>query len=320
MIPPHRLCLERVKLAAQSIDPVFLYTPQFESASLGNELGLRLVLKIETLNPIGSFKGRGADFLVSEAREGTEFICASAGNFGQAMAWACRKRGLKLTVYASKTGNSLKIDRMRMMGAKVILHGQDFDEAKDAARTAARDCGGRFVEDSFDIETLEGAGTMALELLKFPGAFDAVVIAVGNGAMFSSVARVMKARSSGTRMFAVQAVGAPAMIESWRSGHIIVHERSNTIADGIAVRVPIPQALEDMRGLVNDAFLVRDETIVRAMRLLFHHVGVVAEPSGAVGLAALLEKADIFRDQLVCAIVSGCNLTLEQKSRWFCGG
>src|SRR5688500_2101767 len=112
MIPPHRLCLERVQLAAQSLDPVFLYTPQFESASLGNELGLRLVLKIETLNPIGSFKGRGADFLVSEAREGTEFICASAGNFGQAMAWACRKRGLKLTVYASKTGNPLKIDRM----------------------------------------------------------------------------------------------------------------------------------------------------------------------------------------------------------------
>src|SRR4029434_10170785 len=108
----HRLSLERIPQAAQTIDPVFLHTPQFVSEPLSDVLGVRLALKIETLNPIRSFKGRGADFLVSQARNDVPLVCASAGNFGQAMAYACRKRGLKLTVYASASANPLKVERM----------------------------------------------------------------------------------------------------------------------------------------------------------------------------------------------------------------
>lgn len=314
--PLYRLSLERIAYAARTIDPVFLHSPQFVCEPLSDELGVQVALKIETLNPIRSFKGRGADFLVSQKHSEEPLVCASAGNFGQAMAYACRKRGVALTVYASTNANPLKIERMRQMGARVILHGTDFDEAKLEAKRAALTQNARFVEDSLDLETLEGAGTMGLEWLEFPDPLDALLVALGNGAMFNSVARVIKACRPQTRMIAVQAAGAPAMIESWRTGRVILYDQIHTIADGIGVRVPIPEALQDMRGLVDDALLVREDTIIQAMRLLHRHAGVVAEPSGAVGVAALLEQPEMFRGQVVGTIVCGGNLSAEQMQQW----
>lgn len=312
----HRLLLDRIELAAQTIDPVFLRSPQFVCEPLSDELGVRVALKIETVNPIRSFKGRGADWLVSQVSPHDHLICASAGNFGQAMAYACRKRGIQLTIYASTHANSLKVERMRRLGANVVLYGADFDEAKQEARHVAGNQGARFVEDSLDIETLEGAGTMGVEWLAFPQPLDTLLVALGNGAMFNGVARVIKAYRPQTRMIAVQAAGAPAMIESWRAGHVITYARMNTIADGIGVRVPVPEALTDMHGLVDDALLVGEESIIQGMRLLHHHTGLVTEPSGAVGIAALLERPDVFRDQVVGTIVCGGNLTVEQIQAW----
>jgi threonine dehydratase len=311
-----RLSLERIEQAARVIDPVFLNTPQFVCEALVEKLRTRLALKIETLNPIRSFKGRGADYLVSQVKAQTHLMCASAGNFGQAMAYACRKRELRLTVYVSGNANPLKVERMRALGARVIGGGADFDEAKLTARQAAREAGGRFVEDSLDVETVEGAGTMGLEWSAFPEPLDALLIALGNGAMFNGVARVMKARCPRTRMIAVQAAGAPAMIESWRAARTITHDTIHTIADGIGVRIPIPEALADMRGLADDAILVREDSIIEGMRLLHRHVGLVAEPSASVGLAALLEHPRVFQDQLVGTIVCGGNLTEAQMREW----
>lgn len=312
----HRPSLERVEHAARVIDPVFLHTPQFVCEPLGDELGVRLTLKVETLNPIRSFKGRGADLLVSTVAPGTPLACASAGNFGQAMAYACRRRNVPLTVYAGTTANPLKVARMRALGATVILHGEDFDAAKAEARRASGESGVRFVEDGLDVETLEGAGTIGLEWLDLPEALEAVLIPLGNGALFTGVARVLKARSPRTRTIAVQAAGAPAMVESWRAGRVVSHARIDTIADGIGVRVPIPQAVEDLRGLVDDAVLVGEDAIVRGMKLLHRHAGVVAEPSAAVGVAALLEYPAQFRGCTVGTVVCGGNLTVEQMDRW----
>jgi threonine dehydratase len=312
----HRLSLDQIARAAASIDPIFLHSPQFVSEPLSDELGVRVALKIETLNPIRSFKGRGADWLVSQVSENDHILCASAGNFGQAMAYACRKRGIRLTIYASTQANPLKLERMRRLGAEVILHGMDFDAAKQEARRVAILRGARFIEDSLDIETLEGAATMGLELLVFPEPLDTLLVALGNGAMFNGVARVIKAYQSNTSMVAVQAVGAPAMIESWRSGSVVTHDQMDTIADGIGVRVPVPETLTDMQGLVDDALLVPDESILQAMRLLHRHLGLVVEPSGAVGIAALLETPEMFRGQLVGTIICGGNLTVEQMQAW----
>jgi len=312
----HRLSLKRIEQAAKSIDPVFLNSPQFECEPLNKVLGTRLVLKVETLNPIRSFKGRRADFLVSQVKGEDRLVCASAGNFGQAMAYACRKHGFNLTVYSSTYANPFKVERMRSLGAKVILRGDDFDAAKHEARHAALEQNYRFIEDSRDIETAEGAGTIGLEWLSFPEPLDALLIPLGNGAMINGIARVIKARSPKTQIIAIQAAGAPAMIESWRAGRVIIHDRIRTIADGIGVRVPVPEALEDMRNLVDNAILVGEDTILKAMRLIHRYVGIVAEPSGAVGIAAILEQPKRFDERCVGTIICGGNLTLEQMQAW----
>jgi threonine dehydratase len=116
----------------------------------------------------------------------------------------------------------------------------------------------------------------------------------------------------------VQAAGAPAMIDSWRTGQVVVHEQIQTIADGIGVRVPIPEALQDMAGLVDDALLVQEDSILKGMRLLHSHAGIVPEPSAAVGVAAILENQQRFKDKKVGTIICGGNLTEQQVKDWLC--
>lgn len=313
----HRLSVARVEEAYKRIDPVFLRSPQYILESLNDVLSTDLILKVETQNPIRSFKGRGADFLLSEADASTPLICASAGNFGQAMAYAARKRNIKLTVYASVNANPLKVDRMEHFGAEVVLYGEDFDAAKLEAKRVASLLGSRFVEDSLDIETLEGAGTIALELLNYRKPIDVLLIALGNGAMINGIGRVFKDRSPSTQIIAVQAAGAPAMIESWQQKSIVTHASVSTIADGIAVRLPVPEALQDMEGIVDKGIVVQDNTILNAMKLLHVHAGLVSEPSGAVGLAAIIENNQAFSGKTVATIICGGNVTEQQLKQWF---
>ena len=311
-----RISTQRIDEALLIIDPVFCRTPQFVSDTLGSLFSNRVVLKVETLNPIRSFKGRGADYLLSNVDKNTSLICASAGNFGQAMAYSSRKKGVQLTVYASVNANPLKIDRMKAFGARVMLHGSDFDAAKLEAKNAAKVSGARFVEDSLDVETVEGAGTIGLELLEFAEHIDVLLIALGNGAMINGIGKIFKERSPHTKIVAVQAAGAPAMIESWRSNTLVKHDSVNTIADGIAVRIPVPEALNDMQGVVDDAILVSESSILKAMNLIHLHTGIVSEPSGAVGVAALIENRDQFERMTVATIICGGNVTQQQMKEW----
>lgn len=312
----HRLSLARIEQAMRVIDPVFLHTPQYRAESLDALLGCRVVVKVETLNPIRSFKGRGASYFLTQVPTGTPLICASAGNFGQAMAYACRSKGVHLIVYASVHANPLKVERMRALEAEVRLHGDDFDAAKAEAKRVAQTTNTRMVEDSLEVATGEGAGTIGLELLQWSEPLDSVLVALGNGALLTGVGRWVKAHAPTTRVIGVAAAGAPAMVESWRANQLIEHTTVHTIADGIAVRIPIPEAVKDMHGTVDDALLVSDESMLTAMKLLHHHLGLVVEPSGAVGIAAILERRDQFQDQLVATIICGGNVTPQQMTQW----
>jgi len=312
----HRLQLAHIEQAMQIIDPVFLHTPQYRAESLEPILGCRLLVKIETLNPIRSFKGRGASYLVAQMPAQTTLVCASAGNFGQAMAYACRAKGVPLIVYAGVNANPLKVERMRALGAEVRLQGADFDAAKAAAKQCAVETGLQMVEDSREPATGEGAGTIGIELLRRPEPIDALLVALGNGALLTGIGRWVKTHAPHTTMIGVAAQGAPAMVDSWRAGRIIEHASTNTIADGIGVRIPIPEAVTDMSGTVDDALLVTDESILAAMQLLHQHLGLVVEPSGAVGVAALLEQPGRFKDLLVATVICGGNLTPEQMRAW----
>jgi threonine dehydratase/peptide deformylase len=311
--PRHRLSVAAIAEAARGIDPVFRGAPVIESEPLGALAGCRLWLAIETLNPIRCFKGRGADWFVSRlALRGAPrpLVCASAGNFGQAMAYACRRRGLPIVVYAATSASPLKLARMRELGAEVVLAGDDFDAAKAAARRFAAATGHVMVEDGLQPEISEGAGSLGVELCARAPDLDAVVVPVGNGALLAGVARWIKAADPAIRVFGACSRGAPAMEESWRTSTVVTHPRTATIADGIAVRVPIPEALDDLRGLVDDMWLVDDAELIAAMRLVHAHAGLVTEPAGAVGVAAVLaaEGRERLAGQHVATIITGGNL------------
>lgn len=304
------LSLENIARAAREIDPVFLASPQFEAEDLGERIGARLVLKVETVNPIRSFKGRGTDFYLREQSPRPErLVTASAGNFGQGLAYAARTRGVHLVVFAAESASPLKVERMRALGATVLLRGRDFDDAKEHARAWAADEGVPFVEDGREAAIAEGAGSIAVELCRWREPLRSVLVPLGNGALLGGVGAWIRARTPGTRVIGVSAAGATAMRDSLRAGRPTPSARADTIADGIAVRVPVPEALAYLRPVVDDVVLVSDDGLRRAMRMVREATGLVGEPAGVAGIAALLEHADLRSDGLHATILCGSNVT-----------
>ena len=318
--PESRLSLEKIEAAAHCIDPVFLNTPQFRSEILSNEFGMDLVLKVETANPIRSFKGRGADFYVScLPAETLKLVCASAGNFGQGLSYAARKRGYAVFVFAPESANPLKLELMGRLGATVELVGRDYDAAKERAQTFAEERGALFVEDGREPAIAEGAGTIAIELCGKQSAFDFVVVPLGGGALLGGIGRWIKAHSPSTQVIGVCASGAPAMAMSWRHRQVQSTESAVTIADGIAIRVPVPEALAEIEQVADDVVLVTDDDILDAMRLAFRHHGLVVEPAGCAGLAAAIAHRERFQGGRVATPLCGGNASSEQVRRWLLG-
>jgi threonine dehydratase len=311
-----RLSSDRIERAAHTIDPVFLNTPQFNNEALSDALGANVIVKVETLNTIRCFKGRGADYCITGIAPGSKVITASAGNLGQAMAYACRRRDVDLAVYASINANPLKVERMRALGAKVVLHGDDFDSAKLEAVRVAAATGSEMIEDGREIRLSEGAGSIAVELLRYPKRLDAVLVALGNGAILGGIARYFKDKAPEVEVIGVAAAGAPCMERSFRSRALVTTDRINTIADGMATRIPIPEALDDIWDTVDDVVLVEDDHMIEAMRSSYRHLGLVLEPSGAAGLAAILSDPKRFRGRTIATILCGGNLAPEQAAKW----
>jgi threonine dehydratase len=322
VIAASRLDAASIAHAARMIHPAFRDTPVWHAPAVDDACGAQVHHKLELLTPIRSFKGRGADWFVAtlDANDSRPLICASAGNFGQGLAFAARTRGRPLTVYAATTANPGKIARMRALGATVVLHGHDLDEAKHEGKRVAAERGWRFVEDGLEPSISEGAGTIAIELLRTVMALDVIIAPVGNGALITGIGAWCAAHAPYVQVVGVCAAGAPAMEESWRRHRdgaplaeaIVSHDEVTTIADGIAIREPIAEAVSDMCALVHDVVLVSDAAIRDAMRLLWRTGGLVVEPAGAAGLAPLLDSAHRWRGARVATILCGGNCTDAQ--------
>lgn len=297
-----------VAAAAEGIAQEFADTPQYVSPALSRELGAEVVIKVETANPIRSFKGRGGDWLVGCLPDPTPLACASAGNFGQGVAYAARRRGLEVHVFAAEGANAAKVSAMRDLGADVRLAGGDLDEAKDHARTEAARRGWRFVEDGAEPAVTEGAGTIAVELCRWPEPFDAIVVPVGNGALIGGVGTWMRAVAPATEVIGVVASAAPAMLLSWRGGRAVSTPEAATVADGIAVRVPVDRALGVMADVVDDVVEVGEATLREAADLVSAATGLLAEPAGSAGFAALLADPSRWRGRRVAIPLCGSNV------------
>ncbi|MGF6229295.1 threonine dehydratase [Inquilinus ginsengisoli] len=305
---------QQILAARAAIDPVFLDSPAMSHGALDDALGCACLLKVETLNPIRSFKGRGTEAVVAALEPRPDAVVAtSSGNFGQGLARAAARRGIAATILAPAWANPLKLEAMRRLGATVRLADPEDGAGKDLARRIAAETGALFIEDGGHPVISAGAGTIAQELAGHE--FDDVIVQIGDGALATGIGSWFKAHAPEVRIVGVVARGAPAMAQSFAAGRAIDTPGTDTIADGMAISRPVPSAVAQLRACVDEILLVDDDAILEAARLLLRTAGVMAEPSGAAGLAAVLTNRDRFAGRRVATVITGSNLDAGFQAR-----
>jgi threonine dehydratase len=290
-----------IQAAAHQLGPAFCNTPQFVDDGLSAELGCEVVVKIETLNPIGSFKGRGTSVLARKLDPALTWVCSTAGNFGQGLAYAARQQQASLRVFASGDVMEAKVARMRRLGASVDV----CDDPEAAARKYAAERDDRvLVVDGLDPAMAEGAGTIAVELGSL-AEIETAVVQVGDGALIAGIACWLKSVTPKTRIVGVCASGAPAMARSFAAGRAVAVQGTGTIAAALAVTEPVPESVARVTALVDEILLVEDDDLRGAMRLIADSLGVLVEPAGAAGIAALLRYGTSVGGNRVAVILTG---------------
>lgn len=286
---------EQIQAAYQKVvRPEVRHTPLYTSQSIAEAAHCpELYLKMENLQRTGSFKIRGATYKIStltpeERSRGV--VAASAGNHAQGVALAARQAGVRATVYMPQTASIAKIQATEGYGAQVVLEGASFDEAVAAARRRSAETGEVYISAYDDDAIITGQGSLGIELLEDLPDIGTVLIPIGGGGLFSGVATAIKAARPSCRVIGVQAAGADAAARSFRAHRLLPRETPcQTIADGIAIKSPSPRTFAYIERYADDVVTVTDEKIAAAVLLLLTRMKVVVEPSGAAGLAALLE-------------------------------
>jgi threonine dehydratase len=287
------------------------------SETLSQALRCPVVVKADTVNPIGCFKGRGTWLAVSRlVAAGTVgksrgLVVASAGNFGQGVAYAARARGVPLVVFGARNATPAKVNGMRLLGAEVRLAGEDFDAARAEAAAYATERDWELLVDGADPWIAIGAGTMASELTDAAASgdlpsLDAIFVPVGNGALIGGIGAWLKDASPATRVIGVQAAQAPAMTLSWQRRRPVETETAVTVADGIATRVPVAEALTVMQDRVDDMLLVSETAIVDASAELSRALPLAIETSAAVSWAGARQTAP--HGGAIAIVLTGGNL------------
>lgn len=307
-----------IRAALATLHPVFTGSPQFVHEGLSARLGRPVVVKVETVNPIRSFKGRGTwsavRQLVGEGSVGPDrpLVAASTGNFGQGVAYAGRAFGVPVTVFADERANPRKLARIRALGATVRQAGHDFDAAREAAEAHARATGARLLVDGEEVTIAVGAGTLAVEVTDAVEAgrlprLATTYVPVGNGALIVGVGAWLRSASPGCRIAGIQSAAAPAMTLSWQNDRPIETETAATFADGIATRVPVPQALAMMKGRVDAMRLVSETALRDAQAELTAELGITVEGAAAASWAGALADPEP-PDGAVLVILTGSNI------------
>ena len=286
-------------------------SPLLHNEWLSKRFGCEVYLKLDSLLPIGAFKIRGAVNRVynfSDAEKKSGAVVASAGNHGQGMAWACREFGVSLSIYMPKFASLRKVRACEKLGAVVVLHGKNFDEAYEEAVRVSKEQGKVFVHPFEHPQIVAGQGTSALEVVDQLEDFDVLIGSIGGGGWMTGCGTVMKELKPHVRVIGVQAEGAPSMVQSLHKGEIVKSEAVSTLADGIAVKNPSPVMMKLLSNVVDDSLTVDDEEISEAILLLMEAANIVAEGSGAAPLAALERIGSRCLGKKVVILVSGGNI------------
>ncbi len=289
-------------------------TALHEWPGLSELLGGRLFLKHENHQATGAFKVRGGINLVgslSESERKAGILGCSTGNHGQSLAFAARRFGVRCTIVVPEGNNPDKNRAIRLFGAELIEHGRDFDEARDYLEKVVAPRGGRYVHSANEPKLIAGVGSMAVEIFDALPAPDVIFVPIGLGSGVCGTGIVARARGPRTKVIGVQAEGADAVSQSWRSGEWRETAQAATWAEGVATRRPAALTLELMRSVVDDVVLVTDDELRRACRLILEQTHNIAEGAGAAALSAAFKTRERWAGQTVVCIISGGNLNLS---------
>jgi threonine dehydratase len=289
-------------------------TPLYSYPSLDELLGVEVFVKHENHQPVGAFKVRGGVNLVSqltpeERKRGV--IAASTGNHGQSIAFAARLFGVRATICVPEDANPVKVASMRGLGAELVLHGRDFDEARENCEQLASKHGYRYVHSGNEPLLIAGVATETLEILEEQPTTEVVIVPIGGGSGAAGACIVAKSVNPAVKVIGVQSEAAPAAYRSWRE-RSLVDDRMETFAEGLATRSPFELPQRILWQMLDDFVLVSDDEIRGAQTLLIETTRNLIEAAGAAPLAAALRLRDELNGRRLALIASGGNVSLEQ--------
>jgi threonine dehydratase len=311
--------LPELEAASRVVHESFAGTPQYTWPLLSARCGAEVWVKHENHTPTGAFKIRGglvyAERLKRERPEVSGIISATRGNHGQSLAWAGQHYGVSVTIVVPHGNSAEKNAAMRAFGATLIEHGVDFEAAREEAARLADERGLEFAP-SFAPDLVKGVATYSLELFRGAPALDAVYVPIGLGSGICGAIFTRDLLGLRTEIIGVQSSGADCYAQSLAAGQIVVLNRADTMADGVAVRQPDPVAFDIIRGGVSRIVSVSDADVGRAIRAYWTDTHNLVEGAGAVPLAALLRERDMMAGKRVGLVVSGGNIDLDLFRRW----
>ncbi|MER0043578.1 threonine dehydratase [Pseudomonas sp. MGal98] len=303
--------LAALRQAVTLIRPSVPATPQFAWPLLAERLGCEVWVKHENHTPTGAFKVRGGlvyvDALLRREPAVSGLISATRGNHGQSMALAARKAGLPIVIVVPHGNAREKNAAMAALGAEVIEHGRDFDAARARAAELATQRGLHFVP-SLHPDLIRGVATYALELFEAAPPLKRIYVPIGLGSGICGVIRTRDLLGLDTEVIGVVSSAADGYAQSFAAGRIICTDSADTIADGMACRMPQPEALEIIRAGATRIVRVDDDEIRQAMRIFHEDTHNLAEGAGAAALAALIQEREINRCERAAVVLSGANV------------
>lgn len=306
-----------VHRARRRIAPYVTRTPLHHYPRLDRLIGAEVFVKHENHQSLGAFKIRGALNVVSQLSEEEKsrgVLCASTGNFGQGIAYAASVFGVRSGVFVPVGANPDKCEAMRSLGADLIEHGANFDEARAECerRAAAEDR--VYIHSADEPRLIPGVATYALEIFEDLPDVDVILVPVGAGSGACGTCIVAESINPEVRVIGVQSEAAPAAFLSWKSGKIVAAEMG-TVAEGLSTSIGFELTQRIMRSLLDDFMLVSDAELVRAVGLYLEATHNLAEHAGAAPLAGAIRMADSLKGKRVVLVLSGGNISRDHLKK-----
>ena len=300
--------------ARRTIEPHLAPTPLRGYPGLSELVGAEVLVKHENHLPTGAFKVRGGVNLVARLAPGERergLVTASTGNHGQSIAFGARLFGARAIVCVPERANEAKVGAIRALGAEIVEHGRDFDDAREHCERLAAEHGYRYVHSGNEPHLIAGVATHTVEVLEERPDVDVVVVPIGGGSGAAGACIAAASLRPGCEVIGVQSEAAPAAYESWRSGELC-EDVMGTEAEGLATRVGFELPQRILRERLDDFVLVSEDELRAATRLMIEHTRNLVEAAGAAPLAGAIRHRDRLAGKRVALICSGGNVTIDQ--------